>query len=322
MIRRLYLHCYYLSKEELLSTDGGWRMSDEVLKNIMACSRKVWKVTARAILAACACLLIFSCSSVKNYMDSEGPSLCGSYSEQCPDSCNTIKVVSYNIKYGEKMEEAREEIRRQEVLRNPDIVLIQEVDGEGVEWIAREGKFNFVYFPASVHGKHNKDFGNAILSRWPILNERKIILPHEKPISKQLRIAAAATVVIDSTEVLAYSVHTETAWMGIDERMAQVDSVISSVPADFEYIVIGGDFNTVSSSTIKKVRERFEAAGFVHATREAGYTAEEGPFGLLEFELDHIFVKGFEVLSAGTGDKTDVSDHLPIWLLLSIDRQK
>jgi endonuclease/exonuclease/phosphatase family metal-dependent hydrolase len=253
-------------------------------------------------------------------MDTEGPSLCGSYSEQCPVSSDTVKVISYNIKFGERIEEAREQIRLQETLRDPDIILLQEVDGEGVEWVAREGKFNFVYFPASVHGKHDKDFGNAILSRWPIHNERKVILPHEKPISKQVRIATTATVVIDSTEVLAYSVHTETAWLGIDERMAQVDSVISSVPADIEHIVIGGDFNTVSSSTIKKVRERFEAAGFAHATMEVGYTAEEGPFGLLEFELDHIFVRGFDVVSAGTGDKTDVSDHLPIWLLLSLDR--
>ena len=288
----------------------------------MVLSKNIWRIVARAILAACASLLIFSCSSVKNYMDSEGPSLCGSYSEQCPDSCNTIKVVSYNIKYGEKMEEAREEIRRQEVLRNPDIVLIQEVDGEGVEWIAREGKFNFVYFPASVHGKHNKDFGNAILSRWPILNERKIILPHEKPISKQLRIATAATVVIDTTRIRVYSVHTETSWLGIDERIEQMDSILASVPAEFEHVMIGGDFNTVSAGTIRRVEQRFTDAGFTRASRGVDFTAVEGPFGLFEFELDHIFVKGFEVLSAGTGDKTDVSDHLPIWLLLSIDRQK
>ena len=214
-------------------------------------------------LAACACQLFSSCSSVKNYIDTEGPFLSGCFSEQCPAACDTVKVVSYNVKFGEKIEEAREEIRRQDELRNPDIILLQEVDGEGVEWIAREGKFNFVYFPASVHGRHGKDFGNAILSRWPIRGERKIILPHTQPMSKQMRIATAAVVVIDSLEVLSYSVHTETVWMGIEERMAQVDSIISSIPAGAERVVIGGDFNTVSQKTIDRVGEKFAGAGFV-----------------------------------------------------------
>jgi endonuclease/exonuclease/phosphatase family metal-dependent hydrolase len=281
--------------------------------------RKTDGIITRSALAACACMFLFSCGSVKNYMDAEGPSLCGSYSEQCPDSCDTIKVVSYNIKFGERIEEAREEIRRQEVLRNPDIVLLQEMDGKGVESIAREGKFNFVYFPASLHGKHDRDFGNAILSRWPIRDEQKIILPHVQPISKQLRIATAATVVIDTTRIRVYSVHTETSWLGIDERIEQMDSILASVPAEFEHIVIGGDFNTVSAGTIRRVEQRFTDAGFTRASRGVDFTATEGPFGLLELDLDHIFVKGFRVLSVGAGEKTEVSDHLPLWLILSID---
>lgn len=281
---------------------------------------KISTSITRSTLAACTCLLIFSCGSVSNYRDSEGPSLFGSYSEQCPDPCDTIKVVSFNIKFGEKIKEASEEIHRQEVLRNPDIVLLQEMDGKGVESIAREGQFNFVYFPASMRGKNNKDFGNAILSRWPIHDGQKIILPHEQPISKQLRVATTATVVIGKIRIRVYSVHTETSWLGIDERIEQVDSILASVPAEFEHVVIGGDFNTVSSATIKRVEQRFTNAGFTRGSRSVDFTAVEGPFGLLEFELDHIFVKGFKVLSAGTGEKTDASDHLPIWLNISIDR--
>ena len=76
----------------------------------------------------------------------------------------------------------------------------------------------------------------------------------------------------------------------------------------------------MSSATIKRVEQRFTNAGFTRGSRSVDFTAVEGPFGLLEFELDHIFVKGFKVLSAGTGEKTDASDHLPIWLNISIDR--
>ena len=282
--------------------------------------RKITGIISPSVLVAYACLLIISCSSVSNYMDSEGPSLFGSYSEQRLVHCDTIKVVSFNIKFGEKIKEAGEEIRRQEVLRDPDIVLLQEMDGKGVESIAREGKYNFIYFPASMHGKNDKDFGNAILSRWPIYDERKIILPHEQPISKQLRVATIATVVIDTTRIRVCSVHTETSWLGIEERIEQVDSILASVPAGFEHVVIGGDFNTVSSGTIMRVEKRFTDAGFTRGTRGVDFTAIEGPYGLLEFELDHVFVKGFKVLSAGTGEKTEASDHLPIWLNISIDR--
>ena len=59
-------------------------------------------------------------------------------------------------------------------------------------------------------------------------------------------------------------------------------------------------------------------AGFIRASEGIGYTAQEGPFGVIELELDHIFTKGMTVIDAGKVEATVASDHLPIWLIAKI----
>jgi endonuclease/exonuclease/phosphatase family metal-dependent hydrolase len=263
-------------------------------------------------------LLIASRGSMKNYIEPEGPSSTGEYVETLPAPTDTIKIVSYNIRYGRKIDEAMDELAEQEPLFNPDIVLLQEMDSEGVEKIANRFGFNYVYFPVSVHRKHGKDFGNAILSKWPIKDTGKVILPHEHPFSKQRRIAAAATIVFGGREIRAYSVHTETFWLSHRKRIAQIDSLIKSVPDGFDHVIIGGDFNTSFSNTMRVIDELFNEAGFLRASEGIGYTAREGPFGVLALELDHIFTKGMTAIGAGKVEATAASDHLPIWLVAEI----
>lgn len=37
---------------------------------------------------------------------------------------------------------------------------------------------SWVYYPAIFRHRSDKDFGNAVLSRWPIIADKKIVLPH------------------------------------------------------------------------------------------------------------------------------------------------
>lgn len=67
--------------------------------------------------------------------------------------------------------------------------------------------------------------------------------------------------------------------------------------------------------------ERFTEAGFVRVSDGIGFTAREGPIGVIELELDHIFVKGMTALGFGKVEGTDASDHLPIRILLAIDEK-
>ena len=263
-------------------------------------------------------LAAVSCGSINNYLDPEGPRFegdyaCGDPQENAPD---TVKVISYNVKYGKKVSTAIEELRTVPYLRRADIILLQEMDGEGVRIIADSLDLEYVYYPASVHKAHGRDFGNAVLSKWPIEDFRKIILPHSKPTDDQKRIAVGATVVACNLRIRVFSVHTETFWMNYDKRLEQADSLVRAVSKDYSHIIIAGDFNTPFGRNVKDIEKSFAASGFLRANSGVGWTARVLPFGLWKMELDHIFTKGFEVIAAGKFEEGQASDHVPLWTIL------
>jgi endonuclease/exonuclease/phosphatase family metal-dependent hydrolase len=79
-----------------------------------------------------------------------------------------FKVVNWNIKFGEKIDKAIEAFRDVEALKNADLILLQEMDEDGVKRIAYDLGLNYVYYPASIHDRTGRAFGNAILARWPM----------------------------------------------------------------------------------------------------------------------------------------------------------
>lgn len=267
-------------------------------------------------------IAIVSCTMIKNYPNPEGPEFVGNFAAETPDFEGTIKVVTFNIKLGKKIESAIEDLNQSPQLRNADILLLQEMDEDGVDRIARRLRYNFVYYPASMHYKHGKNYGNAILSKWPIRNHRKIVLPYEHPMNKQIRIAAIATILVEDFEVLTYSVHTEMFWLGPKKKLDQVDSILRSVADHFEYVIIGGDFNTNTENGVRETEKLFAQAGFLRASRGSGVTSNVHLLGLTDFKLDHIFVKGFTPEICGKCEEARSSDHYPVWAILRLDRKQ
>ena len=88
-----------------------------------------------------------------------------------------IKVITYNIKLSKKIDKAAQLLAQHDDLNDADIICLQEMDPAGVKHIAHALKYNYVYYPAILHPRSEKDFGNAILSKWPIVSDQKIILP-------------------------------------------------------------------------------------------------------------------------------------------------
>jgi endonuclease/exonuclease/phosphatase family metal-dependent hydrolase len=261
-----------------------------------------------------ACIVIASCSSTGNYLSALEPRFDGDFSDQQAEFDGTIKVVSYNISFARNIDRAIYELSEFDELKDADIVLLQEMDESGTEAIAQALGYNFVYYPASVLDRHDKNFGNAILSKWPVDAAEKVILPHKSPRNQQIRIAVKAVVIIENMEILTYSVHTETVWLGPQKRHAQIDALIKNIDTSYMFIVIGGDFNTLTPKSVQDLAQSFAAIGMERATKGVGYTAKYGP---LEFVLDHIFTRGMDVLEAGRSDKAKASDHLPIWVELT-----
>ena len=89
-----------------------------------------------------------------------------------------LRIVTFNVKFARHIDRAVELLSGNATLQGVDILALQEMDEEGVEKIARHLGLNYVYYPAVVHKAHGKNFGNALLSPWGIVEDQKILLPH------------------------------------------------------------------------------------------------------------------------------------------------
>src|SRR6185436_13762504 len=115
-------------------------------------------------------------ATARNYPDPAGPRFHGEFAGQ--PQAPTVKVVTLNVKYSRRIGTVIQLLRDVEALRNPDVVALQEMDDAGTEAIARALSLNYVYYPGALHPKTGKNFGNALLSRWPMEADRKLLLPH------------------------------------------------------------------------------------------------------------------------------------------------
>jgi endonuclease/exonuclease/phosphatase family metal-dependent hydrolase len=257
-----------------------------------------------------------ACRSMQNYQNQNEPLFSGDYAESPPRFNGEIKVITWNIRFSEKVDQAIAEISKVQELPDADILLLQEMDEAGVEAIAKALAYNYIYFPASIHIHHDKNFGNAILSPWPISNPAKLILPYSNPKNNQIRIAVRGLVTVGDTEVLVYSIHTETAWLSQQKRQEQIQALLNDLSEDYEYVIVGGDFNTFTAASIVELENRFELVGLERASVGASPTFTRSNFS---FTLDHIFAKGFSVIDNGVWKATEASDHYPVWGNLSFD---
>ncbi len=279
--------------------------------------RRRW--AAALVLAASG----FGCAPAVNYLDPSGP-LYRTPREGvavAPAAGRPLRVVSFNIAYAIEIDRAIEVLRETEALRDPDILALQEMDAPGTERIARALGMNAVYFPSGVHPKHQRDFGCAILSPWPLEEPRKIVLPHGARVSGLRRSAVSAVVVHGAQRVRAYSLHLPSPLaISGGSRKAELRALAADATSAEGPVVIAGDFNSHG-----KVEE-LAKAGFHWVTRDLGDTARLRVLGigLGGLSYDHVLTKGLRPMPgpAAMGivpDNRGASDHMPIWAVLEPD---
>ena len=259
-------------------------------------------------------VLAGGCVAQRNYVTADGPRYAGSPPPHVavPARSDTLRIVSFNIEYALRPESALVVLTSEPELRNADIILLQEMDAPATRYIARTLGMWFVYYPATLHLRHQRDFGNAILSRWPIVEDRKIMLPHQARVVGTARTATAATVRVGQTPVRVYSTHLGT-YVNITgaQRREQLHAILEDAEK-YEHVVLGGDMNE---------------PGLGNLAVDKGYAwpTERGPRTAAVGRLDHIFLKGLSVPdSAASGTILNVreaSDHRPVWAIALL-RQK
>ena len=229
----------------------------------------------------------------------------------------TIKVITYNIKFSKNTRQALKLLAGHQDLGNAGIICLQEMDRQGVEFIANALKYNFVYYPAILHPRNNKDFGNAILSKWPIVNDRKIILPNPGT-GKLQRIAVSATLLINNTKVTVFCVHMKM-FVRAHQRHIPIGRIIDSIEPSIKHSIIAGDFNTFSKSNCLAILKPFKEADFQLATDAIGWTYKYWYLLNKRSTLDHIFTRGMSVVNTGKVINRVPSDHIPVWGELKIN---
>jgi endonuclease/exonuclease/phosphatase family metal-dependent hydrolase len=215
-----------------------------------------------------------------------------------------IRVVTFNIKLSRAIDRA---IRVLETpsLRDADLIALQEMDDAGTRRIAEALGMNYVYFPAAIHPTDHRYFGPAVLSRWPIVSDRKLLLPHAGSVRRQRRTATVATVLVRGTPIRVYAVHLEPqARLSPNQYREQAATILADAASSPDPVVIAGDFNG------REIGGYLEAKGYRWPTERVGKTS-------FLFSLDHIFVRGLTPVDSATAgvvaDVQGASDHHPVW---------
>lgn len=264
-------------------------------------------------------ICLFSCRALNFYGDADKPFFNSGNKEIVnPEPSDSLNVVTFNIKKARKIELAISEMKELEKKTPVDIYLLQEMNEEGVEAIARDLGLNYLYIPIAYDKSDKKDIGNAILTKGTIEHPEKLILPHAKWQNQQRRAVTIGEVNIHQKKILVFSVHTETVAMSWKMRSDQVDSVIrysQQESSHYKYVLIGGDFNTAFPKYSRSVVSKFNSNGFDWQTSKVGSTAK-AMMGLVTPINDYLFSRGFVFMNAYTIRDSKSSDHYPVFATL------
>ncbi len=200
-------------------------------------------------------------------------------------------------------------MRSSPALRDPDLLLLQEMDEAGTRHIAEGLGMAWVYYPSTVHRLSGRDFGCAILSRLPMQGDRKIMLPHASRFHRMRRAAVTASIDVRGRLVQVFNVHLATmVENGPRQRREQLEAILDDA-GHFDRVILAGDFN---SPRIPGAAVRY---GYAWPTRRIGPTNAI-------WAMDHVLLKGLSLHDAGAfgsvRDSLGASDHKPVWVRVSL----
>ncbi len=253
---------------------------------------------------------LVACWPSRNYADPVSPRYTGAARiVNTPPSSDTLRIVSFNIEYAKEAGRAAHVLSTAARLRDADIILLQEMTAPATKLLADSLHMRYVYYPAIYNRIMRRDFGNAILSRWPISDDVKLILPSRSRYARTQRIATAATIAFGTQSIRVYSTHFGTpADLGWKGRVAQLRGILDDA-VRYPLVIIGGDMNSKDIGRI---------------AREAGYVwpTDTIPTSNAFGRLDHFFVRGLVMIKPdGVGTHRvprSISDHNAIWIRLRV----
>lgn len=245
-------------------------------------------------------------------------------SEASAVSAPSLRLMSYNIKYG--AESGLDLGKLAAVIKesNPDVIGLQEVDDgtrrsggkRETDELAVLTGMRYRYFGANFDFDGGK-YGLAILSKYPLTNARVIRLDRRttRENGYEPRIAVAADVAAKGEKITFVTVH---ASLHAEERDDNGRAILSALGASAPRAIVCGDFNETPSQAIGDL---LTGAGMVDAFDEKhrfhfGFTA---PADSPRRRIDFIYRgKTFGKTAHAWVPNTKASDHRPIAVVVPL----
>lgn len=247
----------------------------------------------------------------------------GAVTHRVPDqvvatTSRDVSVVAYNVRMGYGMDGRFVPRDVAAVIGDADVVLLEEVDRgwllnggqDQLAILARLTGMRLYFAPAA-----DPVWGDAILTRLPVSEVRGHPLPSHGAVTGAGMLAVRVNVDADPLWVVATHVQPTGARAdGTVDQALDLAAVAAGLGADGTPVVLGGDFN------FQPDEPSFAAildAGFTDAlaARRPVPTSESvDPVD----QIDHVFVRGPVRAGDGGATRTTASDHLPVWVHLTL----
>ena len=241
----------------------------------------------------------------------------------------TLRVVTWNVHYGEDAAGIAAAMRASEHVATADVVLVQEIEAYPGESSTRTRRLaealgmTWVYAPARKDDEHTH--GIAMLARHPLENVAIRELPYvEQPIRARNRIAMAADIRLGDQLVRIVNVHLDVR-IGPGDRVHQLHGAVNDVGDG--PIVVGGDFNTnpwawveatvplLATEAIVGQEQAAVVDDYLYGLGFAGAIPVETPTMRLpafQMRTDDLYARDLRIVASGI-DLVDGSDHWPVW---------
>lgn len=241
-------------------------------------------------------------------------------------SNSRFRVMSYNIHHCNPPSREKQgtidvnAIAKAISLQHPDLVALQEVDvntkrsgniNQAV-LLAQKLKMNFYFAKAIDHD--GGDYGVAILSRFPLSEQKTYKLPKNSSARAEQRVLAIAMVEIAKGKFIRFASTHLDAEHSDENRVMQVKEIVRLTAGETLPLLIAGDLNAEPGSAPIKL---FDAA-FTRSCNNCGFTI---PVIDPKKTIDYIaFKKGnpFNAIYHEVVKEKYASDHLPILSVIDL----
>lgn len=209
-----------------------------------------------------------------------------------------------------------EEIR----YRNADIIGLNEIRGQGVDpgyqeqaKILGEKLGYYYYFAQAVCIKGKNPYGNAILSKYPILSVETVMIPEPDPHGYDGYYEPRCILKAKIDVCGGFNVYVTHFGLNPDEQENAVNTVLENI--DKEKCVLMGDFNMSPEDTlIERIRENMYDTAQLFGEELLSWPSDKP-----SVKIDYIFTSHDICVKSADIPGDIVSDHRPYMAVIAVE---